>query len=115
MNNEKRDALAAKLMDLLLKEGLASNISKGSLEESSVVMQEHVEALTIVSARIITSYLMKQISEGVDSAQVDDTAQTILVLASDHLNRCLDHSLMGMISQLDEMLDDVKGNKQTSH
>lgn len=114
MSQDKRVDLCVKLMKLLNDEGLAKEMSGASVLEAPTVLQNYLDALTAISGRVITAYLLKGISEGMTPELVTEQASIILDLVDRHLNTQVDQSLAQALDLIEELVkEEDKG--QTSH
>lgn len=112
MKKEERSALATKVMNLLLAEGLEANLVRATPEQSLETFQNIMDVLTAVQGRLTATYLMKLLQRGDDPADVTETAQTIVDLVNDHLDQAVSMELFNMVNLVADLVD---SQGKTSH
>lgn len=115
MSKKTHSQLCTQVMELFVNNGLRDIIAKGTIEELANEVQQAVEVLSFVQARVISTYLIRMLHEGDTDQEISTAADMIIEDTSDLLDRSITGDLARMVEQLKDMAEDMDSKGQTSH
>lgn len=108
--------ICAEIMTSFINDGLKESISSKDIKDAGDHVQALVEALTFIQGRLIATYLVRMLQEGDDKDMVAHSADMIVTVAQDLLDRSVSQELSFLVEKAADLMEAMSTSKsQTSH
>lgn len=103
--SESSLAFAKKIMQAVLAENLVEKTKDSTSEQHLQITQDYVDAMVLVSGRLIVAHLMKRMSEGAQPEEVTEDALTITETVANNLLLAVDSELAHALDMAEDLLN----------